>query len=145
MVDLEGIATAVEKAGYGVILPEEGVDAEDAEQAARDAEIRDQSRKFVVGVLFALPLFLLSMARDFSLTGPWSHAPWVNWFFFALATPVQFYTGWDYYVGGFKSLRNKSANMDVLVALDRRWPMSTPSPYCSFPVPVFMSISKPRR
>jgi Cu+-exporting ATPase len=34
-----------------------------------------------------------------------------------LATPVQFYTGWDYYVGGFKALRNKSANMDVLVAL----------------------------
>ncbi|MGD9369756.1 MAG: copper-translocating P-type ATPase, partial [Desulfobacteraceae bacterium] len=34
-----------------------------------------------------------------------------------LATPVQFYTGWDYYVGGLKSLRNKSANMDVLIAL----------------------------
>jgi Cu+-exporting ATPase len=34
-----------------------------------------------------------------------------------LATPVQFYTGWDYYVSGLKSLRNKSANMDVLVAM----------------------------
>ena len=33
------------------------------------------------------------------------------------ATPVQFYTGWDYYVNGLKSLRNKSANMDVLVAM----------------------------
>jgi len=37
--------------------------------------------------------------------------------FLALATPVQFYTGSDYYTGGFKSIRNKSANMDVLVAL----------------------------
>jgi len=64
-----------------------------------------------------LPLFLLSMGRDFGLTGSWSHAPWMNWLFLVLATPVQFYTGWDYYVGGFKSLRNKSANMDVLVAL----------------------------
>ena len=35
----------------------------------------------------------------------------------ALATPVQFYTGWDYYVGGWKSLRNATANMDVLVAM----------------------------
>jgi P-type Cu+ transporter len=35
----------------------------------------------------------------------------------ALATPVQFYVGRDYYVGAYKSLRNKSANMDVLVAL----------------------------
>jgi Cu+-exporting ATPase len=36
---------------------------------------------------------------------------------FALATPVQFYVGWDYYRGGWKSLRNGSANMDVLVAM----------------------------
>ena len=42
---------------------------------------------------------------------------WVNWLFLALATPVQFYTGWDYYTGGWKSLKNKSANMDVLVAM----------------------------
>src|SRR5260370_22394809 len=34
-----------------------------------------------------------------------------------LGTPVQFYTGWDYYVGAYKSLRGGSANMDVLVAL----------------------------
>jgi Cu+-exporting ATPase len=30
---------------------------------------------------------------------------------------VQFYVGWDYYIGGYKSLRNGSANMDVLVAM----------------------------
>ena len=36
---------------------------------------------------------------------------------FALATPVQFYVGWQYYVGAVKSIRNGSANMDVLVAL----------------------------
>jgi Cu+-exporting ATPase len=41
----------------------------------------------------------------------------VNWLFFALATPVQFYVGWDYYVGAYKSLRNRSANMDVLVVM----------------------------
>ena len=72
---------------------------------------------FLVGVAFTLPLFILSMSRDFGLLGSWSHAVWVNWLFWALATPVQFYTGWDYYVGGLKSLKNKSANMDVLVAM----------------------------
>ncbi len=41
----------------------------------------------------------------------------VNWLLFALALPVQIYTGWPYYVHGYKSLRNGSANMDVLVAL----------------------------
>jgi len=35
----------------------------------------------------------------------------------ALAIPVQFYVGWQYYVGAYKALRNKSANMDVLIAM----------------------------
>jgi len=117
VASLDEIHAAVEKAGFGVVVPQDGTDGEDAEQAARDAEIRNQTRKFFIGVMFALPLFVLSMARDFSLLGDWSHQVWVNWLFFALATPVQFYTGWDYYVGGLKSLRNRSANMDVLVAL----------------------------
>jgi Cu+-exporting ATPase len=117
ILNLDEIVAAIEKAGYGAIPPEEGLDEEDAEQKARDAEIKDQTRKFAVGVLFALPLFVFSMGRDFGLIGPWSHASWVNWLFLILASPVQFYTGWDYYVGGFKSLKNKSANMDVLVAM----------------------------
>ena len=90
---------------------------EDVEAQARQAEIADQTRKFWVGVAFALPLFLFSMARDFGLLGAWAHAAWVNWLFLALATPVQFYTGWDYYVGSYHALRNRSANMDVLVAM----------------------------
>ncbi|CAB1076278.1 Lead, cadmium, zinc and mercury transporting ATPase (EC (EC; Copper-translocating P-type ATPase (EC [Olavius algarvensis Delta 1 endosymbiont] len=117
VLDVEDIVGAIDKAGFGAIPPEEGSDAEDVEQQARDAEIKDQTRKFAVGVLFALPLFVFSMGRDFGLIGMWSHAPWVNWLFLALATPVQFYTGWDYYQGGLKSLKSKSANMDVLVAM----------------------------
>ena len=116
-VSIEEIVAAIQKIGYGAIIPDDSATGEDAELAARNAEIRDQTRKLIVGVVFALPLFVLSMARDFGLLGQWSHALWVNWFFGALATPVQFYTGWDYYVGGLKSLRNKSANMDVLIAL----------------------------
>ncbi|MGD8366316.1 MAG: heavy metal translocating P-type ATPase [Desulfobacterales bacterium] len=117
LAGVEDLVAAIRKAGYDAVAPETEEGAEDAELRARQREIAEQTRKFAVGVLFALPLFLLSMARDFGLIGAWSHAPWVNWLFFALATPVQFYTGWDYYVGGVKSLRNGSANMDVLVAM----------------------------
>ncbi|WP_319409217.1 heavy metal translocating P-type ATPase [uncultured Desulfosarcina sp.] len=116
MVTPDGLVSAVEKAGFGALIQQEG-EPEDAEAAARQREITDQTRKFMVGVAFALPLFVISMARDFGFTGPWSHQPWMNWLFLFLATPVQFYTGWDYYVSGLKSLHNKSANMDVLVAM----------------------------
>jgi len=113
---VEEMIAAIEGAGFGAVRPDDA-GGEDAEQLARNAEIRDQTRKFLVGVVFAAPLFLLSMGRDFGFSGQWSHEAWVNWLFLALATPVQFYTGWDYYVGGFKSLKNGSANMDVLVAM----------------------------
>jgi len=114
---LDQIGAAIHKIGFEAILPEGSGDMEDAETRARAAEIKQQTRKFIIGVAFTLPLFILSMARDFGLTGAWSHAPWVNWLFWALATPVQFYTGRDFYTGAWKSLKNMTANMDVLVAM----------------------------
>ena len=114
---LDDIFAAVRGAGFNVVETVDGGSPGDAEALARAAEIRDQTGKFLVGAFFALPLFVFSMSRDFGLLGHWSHAAWVNYLFLALATPVQFYTGWDYYVGGYKSLKNGAANMDVLVAL----------------------------
>ncbi len=117
VVSFNEIMSTIRKIGYDVIIPTEGMDEEDAEEIARRAEIKDQMSKFIVGLIFTLPLFVLSMLRDFNLTGQWNHAIWMNWLFLSLATPVQFYTGWDYYVGSIKSLKNKTTNMDVLIAL----------------------------
>jgi Cu+-exporting ATPase len=117
LTGIDEMIQAIEKAGYGAIRPDDALEGDDAELQARRAEIKDQTAKFAVGLAFTIPLFILSMGRDFGFFGAWAHAPWVNWLFLVLATPVQFYTGWDYYSGGFKSLRNRSANMDVLVAM----------------------------
>ena len=114
---LDHMIERIERAGYGVVRVEEGVELTDAEAITRDEEIAFQSRKFWTGVAFAGPLFVLSMFRDFGLLGSWANESWVNWLMFALATPVQFWVGWDYYVGAWKSLANRAANMDVLVAL----------------------------
>ena len=106
---------AVSAAGFDSL--ELSGDMEDAEAKARAEEIANQRHLLVTGLLFTVPLFLFSMARDFNLLPMWSHEPWANWLMFVLATPVQFYVGWQYYVGGYKALRNGSANMDVLVAM----------------------------
>ncbi|HMM55752.1 MAG TPA: copper-translocating P-type ATPase, partial [Candidatus Desulfobacillus sp.] len=56
-----------------------------------------------------------------------SHAELPRWLQFALATPVQFWIGWRFFVGAYHSLRGGSGNMDVLVALgtSMAWLFST--------------------
>ena len=104
--------------GSGFEALELGADAEDAEAKAREHEINQQRRLLIIGLIFTIPLFLFSMALDFELLPMmWKHETWPAWLMFALATPVQFYVGWQYYVGAYKSLRNGSANMDVLIAM----------------------------
>jgi len=107
---------AIAAAGFEAI--EMGGDAEDAEASARREEIRLQRRYLTVGLIFTIPLFVLAMSRDLGLLpAALAHAGWLDWVMFALATPVQFYVGRQYYVGAYKALRNGSANMDVLVAM----------------------------
>ncbi len=84
--------------GYDVVEAQEE-EPEDAERAAREAEIARQKRLLALGLLLSAPLFVLSMARDFGFLPAAWHG-WLNWLFLALATPVQFYVGWDYFDNG---------------------------------------------
>ena len=110
------IRRAIKAAGFEPVEAEG--DLEDVEQMAREQEIAHQRRLLLTGLAFTIPLFVLAMGRDLGLVPhAVAHAPWYNWLMFALATPVQFYVGWQYYTGAFKALRNRSANMDVLIAM----------------------------
>ncbi|MBN8654435.1 MAG: copper-translocating P-type ATPase [Anaerolineae bacterium] len=117
---------AVSAAGFEAM--ELGGAAEDAEAMAREHEINEQRRLLIIGLIFTVPLFVLSMSKDFgllpdffytgtSMEGMRDAQPWFGWLMLVLALPVQFYVGWQYYVGAFKAIRNKSANMDVLIAM----------------------------
>ena len=106
----ESIVDKIRDLGFDVV-------DEDEEDEARAEEFRRQKMQFIVGIIFTLPLFLISMGRDLGIIGNWASGHWVNWLMFGLALPVQGYVAWDYYIGGFKALRNRSANMDVLVAM----------------------------
>ena len=121
---VEFLPTAIDQAGLGAALRAKGfkiseaVNSEDAEALARRKELKEQRRYLIIGLIFTLPLFILSMVADLGfLPDSMTHATWIKWVMFGLATPVQFYVGWGFYAGAWKSLRNKSANMDVLVAM----------------------------
>ncbi|MFW5772428.1 MAG: heavy metal translocating P-type ATPase [Phototrophicaceae bacterium] len=118
------LVAAVERAGYGVVDTSGADIPEDAERAAREAEIERQKRLVIIGAIFTIPLVILSMTRHFMHTIPviMDTFPWLMedyWLFVfgAMATPVQVIVGRQYLVGAYKSLRNGTANMDVLVAM----------------------------
>ncbi len=114
---VESITTAIAAAGYSV-PSSHSIGAADLDIETEQQSVVDNKRlKLIVGVVLTVPLFVLSMGRDFGIWGSWSHAAWVNWLMFALATPVQFYVGREYYVGAYHSLKSRFANMDVLVAM----------------------------
>lgn len=105
----------VEQLGYKAALKEE---QKEGTADHRQQEINRQKQKFLSSAILSFPL-LWSMVGHFSWTS-FIRIPdmFMNpWFQLALATPVQFIIGWQFYVGAYKALRNKSANMDVLVSL----------------------------
>ena len=120
---------AIREAGFEAL--ELGDSSEDAEALARERETNSQRKLLIIGLIFTIPLFILSMSKDLGFLPdsfyqgmPSTHTStmretqwWFNWLLLALATPVQFYVGGQYYLGAYKALRNKSANMDVLIAL----------------------------
>lgn len=115
-VGIADLIRQVEKLGYQA---ERKVDGDARQQVdRRQLEIKRQTVKFWVSLIFSLPL-LWAMVSHFSFTSfIWLPDALMNpWVQLALATPVQFIIGAQFYVGAYKALRNKSANMDVLVAL----------------------------
>ena len=112
-VETGDLLDAVKSAGYGARLAR----ADAGHEAQSEEAARAGLDPFWWGLAFTLPLFLVSMGRDFGLLGNWAKAGWVDWLLLVLATPVQFYVGASFYRGAARSIRNASANMDVLVAL----------------------------
>jgi len=70
-------------------------------------------KKLIVSSFFAIPAFIIGMVFM------WLNImlPYGDYILWILATPIQFYIGWEFYRGAWISLKNKSANMDSLIAL----------------------------
>ncbi len=125
---LADIYAAVEGAGYTPVHEDgsggdrEGAEAsgEDRRQAAREAEIQRQRRLTLFGVALSTPLLAMLAAH---LLAPGLLPETVfgldtGWVAFLLATPVQVVLGREFYENSWTALvRNRTANMDVLIAL----------------------------
>lgn len=108
----EQLIKAVSQAGFTASMGED--QSEETAKAQKIAAYKKQLRHFVFATILTLPL-VAQMA--FMFNGSGSHDMINRFIQLLLATPVQFWFGWRFYEGAYKSLRGGGANMDVLVAL----------------------------
>ncbi|NLZ28821.1 MAG: heavy metal translocating P-type ATPase, partial [Firmicutes bacterium] len=107
---VEAMVNAVKELGFTVHLPPDLASGEVAE--ARKKERNQQLLRFILAVVLTLPLAAMMVSSHVGL--PLTINPWMQ---LALATPVQFFAGWTFYAGAYRSLKTGGANMDVLVSL----------------------------
>jgi Cu+-exporting ATPase len=117
--DVDKLIATIVKTGFSATPSTEDTRAE--EKARKEAAYRAELKRFWIALLLTLPLLAQMPAMfqgGFSL-GAECHTEDLipRWLQFALATPVQFWIGWRFYVGGWNAVRGGSGNMDVLVAL----------------------------
>src|SRR5467141_3638559 len=79
-------------------------------------EIARLRRLTALSLGIGLPLFVIGFGQGVGWWLVGLEEP-VNLVFFLLATPVQFVAGWRFYHGTWDAFRNRSANMDVLIAI----------------------------
>ncbi|HEX8709635.1 MAG TPA: heavy metal translocating P-type ATPase [Pyrinomonadaceae bacterium] len=115
--DGRAIRRAIEGFGYGVrevLGAGDEATAEDSEEAARAAEDSELRRKFRLAAALSVPLLLIAMSHGriqlFNFRG-------VEWLQLALATPVVFYCGQQFYRGAWAALRHLAADMNTLIAV----------------------------
>ncbi|MDH7508857.1 MAG: heavy metal translocating P-type ATPase [Methanomassiliicoccales archaeon] len=114
LVKLSDIKRAIREAGYDVLEAE----TIDEEKLARQKEMRRQKNLLIFSLSLSIPTFVLTMVLDFSLIKVTEEMMKIgNIVLFLLATPVQFVAGYQFYIGSYKALRNKRANMDTLIAI----------------------------
>ncbi|MCI1857833.1 MAG: heavy metal translocating P-type ATPase [Sporolactobacillus sp.] len=112
IVDPDTIYERVKKLGYKAVPKKEQT------ADARDKELQRKLLKLILSVVLSLPLLYTMVAHLPFHTGlPLPQLLMNPWFQLTVAGIVQFYIGGTFYINGVKALRDKSANMDVLVAL----------------------------
>ncbi len=116
LLSLRDIKKAIQDAGYQVLEVKEE-DIVEKERIAREAELSRLKLKFTISAILLIPILILMygaglLERQVGLSKE------LNFFIqFLLATPVQFWAGWQFYVGFWKAIRHKTSDMNTLIAV----------------------------
>lgn len=109
--DEKKVIESIESAGYKAESAGEAKEDEsDRDQKAGNEEIRKERNIFIFSLIITIPVVVLSMIlRDTTFQSKAIQS--------VLAGIVQFYVGWRFYRGFYYATKNKTANMDTLIAI----------------------------
>ncbi len=110
-ITVQDIVERVKRLGYEAIPKKE----DGAQEDYKEKEYREKLTKFCVSAIFSLPFIYMMVGKTGMVPVPGVLDN--RWLQLVLATFVEFYIGWPFFIGAYRALANKSANMDVLVAL----------------------------
>ena len=99
----------------GMTLEPEGI----PETEGSSPELKDMTRRFLIGAVLATPIFVLEMGGHLALLKMDRYVSMAAsmWIQFALATPVVLWCAWPFFQRARASILNRSPNMFTLIAL----------------------------
>ncbi|HEX5624663.1 MAG TPA: heavy metal translocating P-type ATPase [Saprospiraceae bacterium] len=110
LTDPVKLQAALREVGYDLLIDE----SDRAQQSLEDLQQAHylQLRNRTIGAIsLSVPLVIISMVPKLM------HLPYANWIMWILATPVVLFFGRQFFIGAYKQTKNRSANMDTLVAI----------------------------
>ncbi|MBI5237213.1 MAG: heavy metal translocating P-type ATPase [Deltaproteobacteria bacterium] len=94
---------------------------------APEAELKAMKKRVAIALTGVVALAVLRAAFFLGLAAgatvlTWVPIPWLPWFtwgvwLFIITTPVMFFGGKGFFIGAYHALKDRSANMDILIAL----------------------------
>jgi Cu+-exporting ATPase len=107
------IIEAIDNAGFsGALIVPRTKQQEAKDNEKKFSKIAKEKMHLIIAALLSLPLVLPMLGVLFDYQ--WMPTGWIQ---LSLATPVQFWLGARFYIAGWKALKAKSGNMDLLVAI----------------------------
>ncbi|MCT1531796.1 MULTISPECIES: heavy metal translocating P-type ATPase [Bacteroidota] len=108
MTDANAIRKAVQAGGYDLLIEDESKQQETLE-AIHEKKFKQLKNKTTWAIILSLPVVVIGMF--------FMDMPYANEIMLVFSTPVVLWIGRDFFINAWKQTKNKSANMDTLVAL----------------------------
>ncbi|MCX8126219.1 MAG: heavy metal translocating P-type ATPase, partial [Dehalococcoidia bacterium] len=117
-VSMADFKRAVEEAGYGIgPVASEAIAVPEVAELTGQREIRSLLQRLIFAGVIGVYMLFVTVAEIAGLLPRLPAAISNHYLLWALATPVQFWAGWQFYRGMWGALRHGTANMNTLIAV----------------------------